>query len=88
MSYYVYMIITKRSGKFLSYVGYTNNLNKRIKLHNDSKGAKFTKGNKWKLIFKKKFISKIEALKYEHFFKKNRKLRLIYKNKANHALCT
>ena len=81
------MIITKRSGKFLSYVGYTNNLNKRIKLHNDSKWSKFTKRKKWKLIFKKKFISKIEALKYEYFFKKNRKLRLIYKNKAIHALC-
>ena len=46
MSYYVYMLLTKRSGRFFSYVGYTNNLDKRIKLHNESKGAKFTKGSK------------------------------------------
>ena len=70
MSYYVYMLLTKRSGRFFSYVGYTNNLDKRIKLHNESKGAKFTKGSKWKVIFKKKFISKVKALKYEYFFKK------------------
>ena len=82
MSYYVYMLLTKRSGRFFSYVGYTNNLDKRIKLHNGSKGAKFTKGSKWKVIFKKKFISKVKALKYEYFFKNNKKLRLIYKNKA------
>ena len=82
MSYYVYMLLTKRSGRFFSYVGYTNNLDKRIKLHNESKGAKFTKGSKWKVIFKKKFISKVKALKYEYFFKNNKKLRLIYKNKA------
>tara|TARA_B100001250_G_C19300701_1_gene571772 strand:- start:182 stop:430 length:249 start_codon:yes stop_codon:yes gene_type:complete len=81
------MLLTKKSGRFFSYVGYTNNLDKRIKLHNDSKGAKFTRGNKWKIIFKKKFISKIKALKYEYFLKKNRKLRLIYKNKAIQTQC-
>jgi len=85
MSYYVYMLLTKRSGRFFSYVGYTNNLDKRIKLHNESKGAKFTKGSKWKVIFKKKFISKVKALKYEYFLKKNKKLRLVYKNKAIQA---
>ena len=87
MSYYVYMLLTKKSGRFFSYVGYTNNLDKRIKLHNESKGAKFTKGSQWKVIFKKKFISKVKALKYEYFFKKNRKLRLIYKIKAIQTQC-
>ena len=85
MNYFVYMLLTKRSGKFITYVGYTNNLNKRIKKHNLSNGAKFTKGSKWKLIYKKKFISKIDALKYEYFLKKNIKLRLKYKNKSIQA---
>ena len=39
----------------LTYVGYTNDLNKRIDLHNNNKGAKFTKCRKWKLIYKEKF---------------------------------
>ena len=57
------------------------------KKHNSSNGAKFTKGSKWKLIYKKKFISKIDALKYEYYLKKNIKLRLKYKNKAIQRLC-
>ena len=84
MSYYVYMLLTKRAGKFLSYVGYTNNLKNRIKMHNNSKGAKFTKGNIWKIIYKKKFLSKIDALRYEYSLKNNQKLRLKIKAKAIH----
>ena len=75
MDYFVYMIITKISNRTISYVGYTNNLDKRIELHNSSKGAKFTKGKKWKLIYYKKFKSKISAMKYEYLLKKDNKMR-------------
>ena len=54
MSYFVYLIVSIRTKKKLSYVGYTNNLKNRVKLHNNSKGAKFTRGRKWKLIYYKK----------------------------------
>ena len=50
MKYHVYMLISL-SGKPVTYVGYTNNLKKRVTLHNRSKGAKFTRGRKWKLIY-------------------------------------
>ena len=56
--YYVYLIVTKRNNKLFSYVGYSNNVVKRIKLHNSGKGAKFTKGNYWKLIYKKRYENK------------------------------
>ena len=75
MSYFVYLIISKKNNKYFSYVGYTNNLLKRIKLHNTGKGAKFTRGKKWKLIFKKKYISKQLAMIEEYKLKKNYKLR-------------
>ena len=58
MSYYVYLIVTKVKNRTISYVGYTNNLNKRIKLHNTNKGAKFTKGKKWKLVYYEEYDSK------------------------------
>jgi len=58
-----------------SYVGYTNNLKERIKKHNSNKGAKSTRGYKWKLIFKKKFLSKPEAMKFEYQLKKDRNKR-------------
>jgi len=41
-----------------TYVGYTNNLVKRLKKHNNSKGAKSTKGFIWQIIYKKKFLNK------------------------------
>ena len=73
--YYVYLIATKRYDKLISYVGYTNNIPKRIKLHNSGKGAKFTKGNHWRLIYKKKFKNKSLAMRNEYKLKKNYKLR-------------
>ena len=59
----------------VTYVGYTNDLKKRIKLHNSGKGAKFTRGRKWKLIYKEKLNSKKEAISREYYIKNNRKFR-------------
>ena len=75
MIYYVYLILSKKLNKYTSYVGYTNNIEKRLHLHNNSKGAKFTKGSYWKLIYYKKYNSKIIAMKEEYKLKKNYKLR-------------
>ncbi len=75
MSYYVYILLTKHKQKFFTYVGYTNNLTKRLNLHNNSKGAKYTKGKKWIIIYKKKYKSKQLAMKFEYNLKKNRSKR-------------
>jgi putative endonuclease len=75
MFFYVYLIKTINSNINKSYVGYTNNLETRLKKHNSNKGAKSTKGYKWKLIYKKRFNSKSEAMSYEYFLKKDRKKR-------------
>ena len=67
--------------KRLTYVGYTNNLKQRILHHNSNKGAKFTKGKKWKLIYSKRFISKTKAMSYEYLLKNDKLKRdKIYKN--------
>ena len=81
MNYYVYLLITKIKNRTISYVGYTNDLKKRIKLHNTNKGAKFTKGKKWRLLYYKKYESKISAMKEEYKLKKNYKLRKKIKNR-------
>jgi putative endonuclease len=69
------MIACKNKSKLITYVGYTNNLKNRLYLHNSGKGAKFTRGRKWKLIYKEKFLTKEEAISREYYIKKNRKLR-------------
>ena len=68
-------MLRSTSIKPITYVGYTNNLSKRIKLHNTGKGAKFTRGRKWCLIYKEKFKTKKEAISREYYIKKNRSLR-------------
>ena len=79
--YYVYLIVSKRKNKLFSYVGYSNNISKRIKLHNSGKGAKFTKGNYWELIYKKRYKNKSIAMKEEYILKKNYKKRSEIKEK-------
>tara|TARA_B100000780_G_C21108479_1_gene447788 strand:- start:1296 stop:1523 length:228 start_codon:yes stop_codon:yes gene_type:complete len=70
------------SKKSITYVGYTKNLKKRLLLHNTGKGAKFTRGRKWRVIYKEKFLSKSEAISREYYIKKNRTLRNNIKNKT------
>ena len=80
MSFYVYFLISHNKKRTISYVGYTKDLKKRVKLHNSSKGAKFTKGRKWVLIYNKRYKSKSIAMKEEYKLKKNYKLRSGLKN--------
>ena len=58
-----------------TYVGYTNNLEQRLEKHNSNKGAKSTKGDKWLLIYNKKFKSKNDAMSYEYKLKKDKNKR-------------
>ncbi len=79
MCFYVYMLLSKINNRYISYVGYTKDLNKRVLLHNNSKGAKFTKGNFWKIIYKKKYLTKNIAMVEEYKLKKNYKKRSLIK---------
>ncbi len=65
----------------VTYVGYTNNLKNRLAKHNSGKGAKFTRGRRWKLIYKELFKSKSKAISREYYIKNNRTLRNKIKNK-------
>ena len=72
----------KSVGKYkITYVGYTKNLKRRLSLHNSGKGAKFTRGRKWKLIYKEKYSTKNQAISREYYIKNNKKLRKIIKEK-------
>ena len=80
MSYFVYMLKSIEK-KPVTYVGYSINLKERIELHNKGKGAKFTRGRKWKLIYKEKCTSKNQAISREYYIKKNKKIRNRIKKK-------
>ena len=85
MKYFVYLIvgISTKNKKVVSYVGYTNDIKKRLILHNNSRGAKFTKGRLWRLAYSKGYESKNIALKEEYRLKVNFKLRNEIKKNFN-----
>ena len=80
MTYFVYVLGSNKNSKFITYVGYTNNLSKRLYLHNKGRGAKFTKGRKWKIIYIERYSTKKAAISREYYIKKNRKLRNIIRD--------
>ena len=80
MKFFVYLILSKKNNKYLSYVGYTMNLNKRLAMHNSSKGAKYTRGRRWILIYKKEYNTKSDAMREEYKLKNNYTLRKRIKN--------
>ena len=76
------MIKTIDGFKNKTYVGYTNDLKKRLSKHNSNLGAKSTKGYKCKIIYKKKFITKSSAIAFEYKLKKDRTKRSMIKLKS------
>ena len=75
MKFFTYVIGSFHDGKKITYVGYTNNLRKRLDKHNSNKGAKFTKGRKWKYLYFKEYENKKDAMKDEYKLKKDYKFR-------------
>ncbi|MCI8293601.1 MAG: GIY-YIG nuclease family protein [Hespellia sp.] len=65
------------------YTGWTNDLERRVKAHNDGKGAKYTKHRRpVKLVYYESFSTKEEAMKREYALKhlsREQKLALISK---------
>jgi putative endonuclease len=80
--FFVYLL---RCGDNTFYCGYTNDLKKRVKAHNEGKGAKYTKKRlPVYLIYYEKFLTKSEAMKREYQIKqlsRKEKEELILKNK-------
>ena len=75
----MFLAVIKKK-KITTYVGYKNNLEKRLNLHNKGKGDKFTRGRTWKIIYSEKFLTKKEAISREYYIKKNRKFRSFIRN--------
>jgi putative endonuclease len=82
MAFYVYMLKSISNISKKTYVGYTVDISSRLKKHNLGIGAKATRGYKWKLIFKKKFLTKTDAMSYEYYLKKDKKKRKLIISKC------
>lgn len=82
MKWYLYILRCKDDSL---YTGITNNLEGRIKLHNDGKGAKSILGKRpVALVYKEEYVSQAEAAERERnikSWKREYKLKLIERSK-------
>ena len=75
MRYRVYIIESQKDKSW--YYGFSENVEKRLDLHNEGNST-YTKSKRpWKLIFLRSFDIKTEALKFERYLKKTRNKRYI-----------
>ncbi|WP_337866179.1 GIY-YIG nuclease family protein [Ignavibacterium sp.] len=67
MKYFVYILYSENYKK--TYVGFTNNLERRLKEHNAGR-SKYTKRySPWRLVYSEEFQNEIEARLKEKYFK-------------------
>ena len=75
---FVYVLgsfISSNQKKMRTYVGWSNNLDKRISKHNKGIGAKSTRGWQWQLLYVETFLTRSEAMSREWYLKRDRKFR-------------
>ena len=74
MSYFTYVLKSMKNGKF--YIGYTSDLNQRIKLHNLGKNIATKKDKPWNLFYVEELADETDAIRREHQIKswKSRKM--------------
>ena len=58
-----------------TYCGWTTDLDKRLKAHNDGTGAKSTRGREWTLLYAERYQNRGEAMSREWHLKRDRRFR-------------
>lgn len=75
MDCFVYLLGSASKGRVVTYVGWTNDLDKRIARHNAGTGARSTRGRAWVLLHVEEFATKAEAMSREWHLKRDRAFR-------------
>ncbi len=72
---FVYVIGCSDRHGIRTYVGWTNDLPRRLKRHNAGKGARSTRGRAWCVLYAERLESKRAAMSREWYLKRNRRFR-------------
>lgn len=75
MDCYVYVLGSRAKNRHLTYVGWTNDVARRLALHNVGKGARATRGRIWVLLHSERFATQREAMSREWHLKRDRAFR-------------
>jgi putative endonuclease len=71
----VYVLGSSDRDRYLTYVGWTNNLARRLAQHNAGTGARSTRGRTWVVLHIEKFATRNEAMSREWYLKRDRAFR-------------
>jgi putative endonuclease len=75
MPAFVYVLGTLAKNRHLTYVGWTDDVARRLAQHNAGKGARTTRGRVWVLLYSERFASRREAMSREWHLKRDRVFR-------------
>ena len=75
MACYVYVLGSALRTGYRTYVGWTINLDQRLKRHNDGVGAKSTRGRCWVLLYAERYDNRRDAMSREWHLKRDKEFR-------------
>ena len=75
MDCFVYLLGSNGGAGLKTYVGWTNDLERRLAMHNAGKGARSTRGRMWVLLYAERYATRAEAMSREWHLKRDRSFR-------------
>lgn len=72
---YVYILGSEDDDNWRTYVGWTTDLDRRLRQHNSGIGAKSTRGGKWVLIYAERYYTRSAAISREWYLKRDKAFR-------------
>lgn len=75
MMFFVYVLGSGTGAQRRSYVGWTTDLERRLKRHNTGTGARSTRGREWVLLYAERHPSREAAMRREWHLKRDRRFR-------------
>jgi putative endonuclease len=81
MPSFVYVLGCRTPDRMLTYVGWTTDIEKRLKRHNAGTGARTTRGRAWVLLHTEKFRTRRQAMSREWYLKRDRKFRKLLRQR-------
>ena len=75
MECFVYILGSSDKGAHRTYIGWTNDLDRRLAAHNAGTGARSTRGRVWFLLYAERYASRQQAMSREWHLKRDRPFR-------------
>ena len=75
MDCFVYILGCAGKDRYWTYVGWTNDVERRVAQHNAGKGARSTRGRTWVLLHVEQHATRQEAMSREWHLKRDRSFR-------------